>query len=140
MQTFIIEIFDDITCLKEDVSAMLSDIYDNNDIILSPEDWKGHVAYALGSLIFSLTHIDGMSYHQLVADMMKFYRGDVKLKNKQPKYDEVTEFAELALAMPAAISVQSRLKKSIGKYLHDRASIETEISITHRRLIVRVYE
>lgn len=140
MKTFIVEIFDDMTCLKEDVSAMLTDMYDKNDIILSPEDWKGHVAYSLGSLVFALTHVDGMSFHRLTADMLKFYRGDAKLKNKQPPYDDVTEFAELALAMPAAISVQSRLKSAIGNYLHDRASIETEISITHRRLIVRVLE
>lgn len=138
MQTFIIEVFDDMTCLKEDISAMLSDIYNENDIILSHDDWKGHVAYALGSLIFALTHTDGMSYHQLVADMLKFYRSNLKMKNQQPRYDQVTEYVELLLAMPAAISVQRRLKTAIGNYLHDRASIETEISITHRRLIVRV--
>lgn len=138
MQTYIIEVFDDMTCLKEEVSAMLNDIYDAEDIVLSKEDWDGHVAYALGSLIFALTHIDGMSYHQFVADMLKFYRGNVNLKNKQPKYSQVTEFADLLLQSPPAVSVQRRLTKAIGNFLQNRASIETEISITRRQLIVRV--
>lgn len=140
MQTYIIEVFDDMTCLKEEVSAMLNDIYDAEDIVLSKEDWDGHVAYALGSLIFALTHIDGMSYHQFVADMLKFYRGNVNLKNKQPKYSQVTEFADLLIQSPPSVSVQRRLTKAIGNFLQNRASIETEISITRRQLIVRIFE
>lgn len=138
MKTFIIEVFDDITCLKEEVSAMLDDMYDECDLVLSKEDWNGHVAYALGCLIFSLTHIDGLSYHNLTADMLKFYRTNPKLKGRHPSYDKVCEFAELILdAMPAK-AIQRRLKSAIGNYLHDRASIETELSITQRRLIVKV--
>lgn len=140
MQTFIIEVFDDLTCLKEDVSAMLDDLYTDADIALSEETYRGHVAYVLGCLVFSLTQPDGLAFHALVADMLKFYRTPTKQTTAIPKYEKIVEFAELALALPAAISVQRSIMRSVGNYLHDRASIETEISITFRRLIVRVIE